>query len=600
MLVLSFIATKKYPKVTVEPGNSVGECLAFKRLSLSENGLELAAVPAGFARFALEANVGEAAGSPGGWEDAVGKILAVSVLVHVEGKVLVLRRRGNLAIQSGEYTASIAGTVTTRDTESGNALAVAALRELQEETGLSETSGTLTFRGLALAPGKAQPVGLFEFSCHDRPDEVLRSVLAWPWFAEEHEGVEFLDLTATFDRPLSPISRFAVELFRHNVEIRLVARTAGYNGHIREKEALRRLAAIDPLTGLLNRLGFRKRMEDVLKKNNRAAVVVFDVDGLKLVNDRYGHHAGDEMLCLFAIVLSEAARRWPGAVAARTGGDEFAVLLPGSGPAEAEKFARSVADDARLETAPAARFSPCGAVRASWGTAVFLDDTVDPEGFLAAADARLRESKGRRKSFALALATVLSRFGENLSLDEAEAVFDAVFALADRFAPGLKAHSERVSRLARSVAGKMSLSPEYTRLAELAGKFHDIGKLGVGLAVLKKEEPLAADERILVERHPLLGAEMLGSVRAMDLVAEAVKYHHERWDGSGYPDGLKGEEIPLLARVVAACEAFDAACEHLSPGNALVEMRSSGEFDPVVLDALGKAFKEGMDGCAEN
>ncbi|NHM28100.1 NUDIX domain-containing protein [Desulfofundulus sp. TPOSR] len=192
-------------------GSVAGECLALKQLSLSGNGVELVVTPAEFSRFALEAGTEEIVGS---WEDAVGKILAVSVLVHAGKKVLVLKRRDDLAIRSGKYTASVIGTVTTDDAESGNALTVAALRELREETGLTENDGILAFRGLALAPGKLQPVGIFEFSCWRCCDEILRSVLDWPWFAEEHEGAEFLDAAASLGYLLSPVSRLALQLFR--------------------------------------------------------------------------------------------------------------------------------------------------------------------------------------------------------------------------------------------------------------------------------------------------------------------------------------------------------------------------------------------------
>lgn len=162
-------------KVVVEPGGLPGKCLALERLCLSAEGVELTLAPAEFARFAPEVRAGEATKCSGGWEGAAGRVLAVSVLVHAGGKVLVFWRKRGLAVQSGKCTASVTGTVEMGDTEERDVLTAAALREFWEETGHSGSDGALTFRGLALALGKAQPVGLFEFSYRG---ETLRSVLA--------------------------------------------------------------------------------------------------------------------------------------------------------------------------------------------------------------------------------------------------------------------------------------------------------------------------------------------------------------------------------------------------------------------------------------
>lgn len=592
--MVSFLPLKRLD-IRVRPGSAGGDCLAVEGICVSGGGAEVAVAPSAFARFVVEANLGEASGRADTWEDAVGKPLAVSVLVHAGGRVLALRRRGDLAVQSGLWTASVTGTAVPADAANGDALARAALRELAEETGLAAGSGRLALLGLALAPGKAQAVGLFEFACARPPGEVLASILAWPRFREEHEGAEFLEPDRALGLRLSPVSRLAVELFRGGRPP-----AAACSAGDREREALRRLASLDALTGLLNRSGFRGRAEEALRSAGRAALVVFDLDGLKLVNDRYGHRAGDEVLRSFADVLAAAARERAGALAARLGGDEFAVLLPGAGRAEAEAFAERVLTDPRLDASPASRLSPSGGMCAGWGAAVWPDDAADADGLLAAADAELRRAKARRNGFALAFSTALARFGEALSLDEAEAVFEAALTLTGKAEPGLRAHCERVGLMSGLLAARAGLGDGPARLARLAGRLHDIGKVGVGPGLLRKNGPLTPDERASAERHPVVGAEMLRSVPVLVPVAEAVLHHHEKWDGTGYPGGLEGGEIPVLARVVALADAWDAMThdrpyQGALPGSEALSRilaAAGSHFDPHLAGVFASLVRE--------
>lgn len=357
------------------------------------------------------------------------------------------------------------------------------------------------------------------------------------------------------------------------------------------RESLLRLSATDSMTGLYNHREFHRRLGEVVSQGEKVAVACFDLNDLKQVNDRHGHQAGDEVIQLFASVLSDAASRVPGAVPARLGGDEFAVLLPGFDYEAAERFARSVARDPRLEEG-AARYCPGGRVTVGRGAAAYPGDIGDAGLLLSRADERMYAHKSNGRNFSAKLSSVLSRLDGETTLDEAEAVFEALLGLIDGLDRGLASHSRRVAKLAREVAREMGLSPGEIRLAEIAGKFHDIGKLSVGPSVLRKKEPLTEEERKLIERHPVLGADMLSAVAAMKEVAVAVKHHHERWDGTGYPDGLKGEDIPLLSRIIAACEVFDAMTRAefprrgYAPEATLEEMHASGGFDPRVVGAL--------------
>ncbi|WP_035108127.1 NUDIX domain-containing protein, partial [Desulfovirgula thermocuniculi] len=245
--LVSYLPLKKLD-VVVEFGGLTGDCLALSRLSVGPGGrAELVLTPACFVRFAVEANLGEASGRPGTWEDAAGKPLAVSVLVHAGGRVLALKRREHLAVQSGLWTASVTGTAVPADAAGPDPLAAAALRELREEVDLAAGDGELSFRGLALAPGKAQAVALFEFAASLPPEGLLARALSWSRFGEEHAGAEVLPPERALELPLSPVSRLAVGLL-----LGAPPPPGHYRLAEREREALRRLASLDPLTGLLN------------------------------------------------------------------------------------------------------------------------------------------------------------------------------------------------------------------------------------------------------------------------------------------------------------------------------------------------------------
>ena len=689
MQKVSYFPLEKLPRLVVRGNVDSRDSIAPVEVRLIHDGVEIVCEAAPFSRLAARLP------RKGGWESALGVPLAVSVLVHAEGKALVLRRRTELVVQSGKHTASVTGTVRGSDA-APDALALAALRELSEEVGLTEKDGTLSFRGLALAPGKLQLAALFEFAFSGGAATLLKRVVSHPEFGREHTKAEVLFPEEAFARPLSSVSYFAVKLFLSGAESRSPARTvsiarrlrvaivassalaavcgaasavtlsasfgvlsaaccvpafglalgtaclftrglsdlgrklAEHLKHIggeggldlldprelpftelqpfvrqfnalilrtrsaqeREKDALLQMATTDGMTGLFNHREFHRRLSEVVCRGEEVAVACFDLNEVKQVNDRHGHAAGDEVIQLFASVLSDAASRVPGAVPARLGGDEFAALLPGVDREGAERFAKNVAADSRLEEG-AARYAS-GRVSVGWGAAAYPGDVNDAGMLLARADERMYACKSNGRNFSAKLTSVLSRLDGGTTMEEAEAVFEALLGLIDGLDPGLAAHSRRVAELARSVAREMGLSRREVRLAEVAGKFHDIGKLSVGPSVLRKKGPLTEEERRLIERHPVLGADMLSAVDSMREVALIVRRHHERWDGTGYPDGLKGEHIPLLARIIAACEVYDAMTKAgfprkgYAPEVALGEMRTSCGFDPAVLDALGK------------
>ena len=158
----------------------------------------------------------------------------------------------------------------------------------------------------------------------------------------------------------------------------------------------------------------------------------------------------------------------------------------------------------------------------------------------------------------------------------------------------LKGHSKRVAEYSREVAGRMGMSEDDCQAVYFAGLLHDIGKIGIPNSILDKQQKLTDEEYDVIKRHCSLGSEILKSMSAVPELAQVARWHHERYDGSGYPDGLKGEEIPIFARIISVCDAYDAMSSERSYRKPLLREEIIGQlvkyrgiqFDPKVVDAM--------------
>jgi diguanylate cyclase (GGDEF)-like protein len=361
-----------------------------------------------------------------------------------------------------------------------------------------------------------------------------------------------------------------------------------------------RLALTDPLTGLGNARHFLERLERDLDRADTdcttLALCLVDIDDFKRVNDRFGHPAGDG-------VLVEVATCLRGGEAFRLGGDEFALLLPGRDTAQAIAIAESV-----LSRVVASEFPHGGAVTASAGIAMYPAVGIERGGLVRAADRALYEAKCMGKDCVKLYTPGLTAPGEPAALPD-DARQTAFLFAARNLARGVAARGVRgygdaqvVGDVAARIAGRMGLTAEHVELVRLAGLLSDVGKLALPDDVLQKPGPLTDHERQAVQRHPEIGFAMLDSLGA-DPVATWIRYHHERWDGRGYPERLSGERIPLGARIVFVADAFEAMTSDqawrpkLMVGEALAEFeRCSGtQFDPAVVAALAEEFGDSED-----
>jgi diguanylate cyclase (GGDEF)-like protein/putative nucleotidyltransferase with HDIG domain len=361
----------------------------------------------------------------------------------------------------------------------------------------------------------------------------------------------------------------------------------------REMRAMK-LALTDPLTGLGNHRHFHERLQrellDAQERGTALTLCLIDVDDFKGINDRFGHPTGDRVLAQLA------ARLRQGGEAFRLGGDEFAVLLPGQNAPGA--FAAAAAITSRLSLTAV---EPIGRLTLSAGVATFPSQGVARDELIRLADSALYWAKEHGKNQVRVYRPDVVELAELKRLaagPDRAARFRAAASLAravDQRDAYTGRHSERVAELAALLAARLGADDEQVELTRVAGSLHDLGKLAVPEEILRKPGPLTDPERMVLERHPQIGFQMLESL-GVDPVADWVRHHHERWDGLGYPDGLPGNQIPLGARIIFVADAFDAMTSdrvyraRLSESDALDELeRNAGtQFDPSVVTALAQ------------
>ena len=354
-----------------------------------------------------------------------------------------------------------------------------------------------------------------------------------------------------------------------------------------------RLALTDPLTGLGNHRNFQERLQRELTRaeesNALVSVCLLDVDDFKRSNDQHGHPAGDRVLAQVSTRLRQ------GGEAFRLGGDEFALLLPGLDDAAALEAARSVVR--RVGEWGSGQY---GSITVSAGVATFPQHARERDALIRLADGALYWAKEHGKNQVRLAGSVepgelevVTGIGDRLARFRAAAALARAVDSRDVYTGS---HSERVAAIAGAIAEKLDLPDTEIELARLAGSLHDLGKLAIPEEILQKPGELTSAEWLVVQRHPQIAHRMLESL-GVDPVADWVLHHHERWDGSGYPDGLAGEDIPLGSRIVYVAEVYDAMTFgrlYRSPrtrDQALAEIdRCAGrQFDPQVVRAFFSA-----------
>ena len=342
------------------------------------------------------------------------------------------------------------------------------------------------------------------------------------------------------------------------------------------EERIKHLSFHDSLTGLYNRAYFEEELERYnFPRYYPLSVVMLDVNGLKVINDTFGHSEGDRLLQHFSQVLTSVSRQ--GDILARIGGDEFTILLPSTTSEQAHEFCERIKKACQQDKIKPIYLRP----NISLGHTTQEGVYKDINSLLRTADRnmyqdKLFNGKSREKHFLEAFRIVL----------------------AERD-PHTSDHAHRLQGLALSLGERVGLTEYQLGNLKLLALLHDIGKIGIPDNILFKAYILTPSEWKKMREHPRIGYRMAKNIPDFAPIAQEILYHHEHWDGNGYPDGLKGEKIPLLSRIISIIDAYDVMQSRrpykgaISKAEALKEVKrcAGTQFDPQLVEIFLKIVK---------
>jgi diguanylate cyclase (GGDEF)-like protein len=359
-------------------------------------------------------------------------------------------------------------------------------------------------------------------------------------------------------------------------------------------------ADYDSVTGLHNHRALhqhlRRELDRAREQGYPLTVLMMDVDNFKLFNDIYGHQVGDQVLKRVAQALQAACEARD--VLGRFGGDEFLAILPDSDGTRAIAVAERLRGQMMRDGFRRASEERTIPVSLAFGIATFPQDSQNRRDLLSIADANLDAAKNSEDG--IRGTTEAQRSHSVLRTEGSFNMLDAMVTAVDNKDRYTRRHSEDVTEYALWIAEELRLPQATMRVIHVGGLLHDVGKIGVPDEILRKPGRLSAEEWEVMKRHPHLGALIVGGVPDMAAILDAVRYHHERWDGHGYPEGLAGEAIPLLGRILAVADAFSAMTtdrpyrKGIAWDVALAEIRANigTQFDPTLARAFLRAAEQ--------
>jgi len=344
------------------------------------------------------------------------------------------------------------------------------------------------------------------------------------------------------------------------------------------EENLGYLSNHDYLTGLYNRRFFEEEIKKLdVEANLPLSVIMLDTNGLKIINDSFGHKTGDELLIKVARIVKQACRTED--LIVRYGGDEFVVVLPKTSDAETLKVANTIKELTLKEKVENIELS------LSYGYTTKYSAHESIQEKIANAENYMYSHKLAERS--------------SMRSKTIEIIMNTLFEKSHREAQ----HSARVSKICEAIADKMQFEKQKVSEMRIVGLVHDIGKISISENILNKPGSLDSYEWKEMEKHPESGWRILSSSDELAKLAKHILHHHERWDGHGYPNKLAGEQIPLESRIITIADAYDAMTSlrsykiAMSHEEAIKEiLRCSGtQFDPAIVEVFATLPNSAVD-----
>jgi diguanylate cyclase (GGDEF)-like protein/putative nucleotidyltransferase with HDIG domain len=343
------------------------------------------------------------------------------------------------------------------------------------------------------------------------------------------------------------------------------------------KQDIQNLTTTDSLTSLKNRVSFDEFLyEHSSNTTFPLSIITCDINTFQIINSTFGYDIGNAVLIKISTVIHETLKLHSNATAYRIGGDEFAIILTTSTKDQTKKMIHSL--KSQIEDMNDFDFK----ISISFGYAYTSDFKTDKIKLYNTAKDEMNTNK--------------IYDGSTLSKKTIDVIMNTLFDKS----PREQKHSKRVGSLSKQIAESFKLGISFTNRTELAGTLHDIGKINIPETILEKNGPLSKEERIIINKHPESSYKILHSVPEYKHVANIVLSHHERYDGTGYPQKLKGKYIPLESRIISVADAYDAMTVErayrvpLSKDEAILELlkHSDTQFDREVVQTFIKLIQK--------
>ncbi len=364
-------------------------------------------------------------------------------------------------------------------------------------------------------------------------------------------------------------------IFKENSKVRYhIANIVDVTKERRKEKKLEYSSFHDSLTGIYNRAFFNEEIKRLSKSRlYPVSIIIGDINSLKLINDVFGHDKGDLLLKKTAKIIKKSCRNED--IVSRWGGDEFSIILPKTGKETAEKIILRIKELCKLETIKSLPIS------ISLGSATFETEKQNIKNIIKEAEEKMYDAK-----------LMESEHVTNLIIGEIEDLLISKNIES-------KKHINRLMEMAKKTASLINLKKSETDNLEFLCKFHDLGKITIPESIIMKADKLLDKEYKIIKKNPVAGSRIIESSPKIAHISELILSYHERWDGKGYPRGLKGKKIPFLSRLFSIINSYDTMTSHdvlykepKTKEEAIEELKSCAgtQFDPALVDEFIKAI----------